>query len=393
MLEFRIFALDPSEKTRCENAQSLMYMMRGFTELWTKPSVDEKNCKISDRNLTATVTAIDPPEPELPATADDLGRAFIIAMEGQYGELESRREKVASFLKAQEFELLYVLKDEVSEQIACKLYPHLYRVENLLRGYLVRFMATHIGSKWWELTASSEMSEKARIRRKNEKVFGKHIENSAYLIDFDELGEIVYEQSSGLLTREAIVHRLTNCPETPDDIKRLKQDIQSNYQKLFKESFADKGFKDKWKLFEALRNKIAHNNLFTASDLADGERLAEELTAIIAEADQEAEKLVISNEEREAIKEQVSARSATIPTLTEEEFLRTLASIEEEFVRRQMFVGFTYFLNNILVPKGYSYFSARDMVGKLEREGRIEVYQVKHPSDASRSTAAIRRAC
>jgi Apea-like HEPN len=305
-LAYQLLALDPAEKTRCKNALSLLYLIRGFTSLWNSPKLDEKHCRISDGALSLSVTAVVDSEPDAPTHTDDFGRAFILTLSGSYDDVESRREPVASFLKDQEFELLYVLRDQESEQIACKLYPHLYRIENLLRGYLIRFMATRIGPNWWELTASSEMSDKAKMRKKNERVFGKHVETSAYLIDFDELGEIVYEQSSGLLTREDIVHRVAGLAETPEAIRALKQDMQSNYQKLFKESFADKNFKDKWKQFESLRNKIAHNNLFTAGDLAAGEQLANELTDIISVADAEAAKLVITSEERDAIREQVS---------------------------------------------------------------------------------------
>ena len=43
-----------------------------------------------------------------------------------------------------------------------------------------------------------------------------------------------------------------------------------------------------------LRNKIAHNNLFTADDLAIGERLAKEIADILSEADAEATNLVIT---------------------------------------------------------------------------------------------------
>src|SRR5437016_2464211 len=148
------------------------------------------------------------------------------------------------------------------------------------------------------MTASSEMTDKAKTRKKNERIFGKHIENSAYLIDFDDLGEIVYEQCSGFLTRDDIVKRIAAVPETPDAIHALKQELQSNYLKLFKESFADKNFKDKWKQFEELRNRIAHNNLFTADDLKKGNLLADEITKIISDADVESAKLVISTEER-----------------------------------------------------------------------------------------------
>lgn len=386
-LTYQLLALDPSEKIRCENAASLLHLIRGFTKLWKKPKVADD--RITDGNTTLSVIAIEEADGSSPR--DELGRAFILSLNGTYNDIEPLREPLAAFLKDQDFELLYVLKDQVSEEIACKLYPHLYRIENLLRGYLIRFMATHIGPSWWELTASSEMADKAKMRKKNEVIFGKHIENGAYLIDFDELGEIVYEQSSGFLTREDIVGRISNLPETPDAIRGLKQEMRSNYHKLFKESFADKDFKDKWKRFEDLRNKIAHNNLFTADDLAVGEKLAKEITEIVSAADTEAQSLVITSEEREAIKEQVIVRNSPILGISEEAFLTELDSqIRTYATKDHGFVGLTKFVSHLRV-KGYPYASSHGMISQLSKTGTIEVYYVPHPFDDERRTAAIRR--
>jgi hypothetical protein len=389
-LVYQLLALDPNEKTRSENAVSLLYLIRGFSKLWDDPRVAETERKILDGAVSLTATEVeDAPDAE---RGEELGRAFLITLNGPYESVEPIREPLASFLKDQDFELLYVLRDQVSEHIACKLYPHLYRIENLLRGYLIRFMATRIGPRWWELTASAEMTDKAKMRKKNERAFGKHIENSAFLIDFDELGEIVYEQSSGFLTREDVVARVTELPETPEAIRGLKQELRSNYLKLFKESFADKQFKDKWKEFEVLRNKIAHNNLFTADDLVVGERLAKEITDIIKAADVEAAKLVITTEEREAIKEQVAkASSWQTAELTETAFLAELDRVQSKFALRNGFVGLTYFVNNVLIPQRYSYASSHAMIQHLSRTGQIEVYYVPHPNDPAKQTAAIRR--
>lgn len=390
-LAYQLLALDPAPKTRCEDSMSLLYLIRGFTNLWSAPQVQEQDCKLID-GLTSLLIVAATPDSEIEEDAGR-GRSFILTLTGPFEQIEPKREPLAAFLKDMDFDLLYVLKDEVSEQIACKLYPQLYRIENLLRGYLIRFMATRIGPRWWELTASTEMADKAKMRKKNERVFGKHIENSAFLIDFDELGEIVYKQSSGFLTREDIVNRVSNLAETPEAIKRLKKELQSNYDKLFKEAFADKGFKDKWKQFEILRNKIAHNNLFTTDDLACGDSLAKDLTSIIFSADAEAQRLVISAEEREAIKEQV-ARAATWQTrdLTEQEFFEELdAALEWANGHEGGFVGLTYFTNNILIPKGYSYFSCHSMIESLNKRGALEIYHVPHPSDPAKKTAALRR--
>lgn len=172
----------------------------------------------------------------------------------------------------------------------------------------------------------------------------------------------------------------------------LKQELRTNYDKLFKDAFAEKGFKDKWKQFESLRNKIAHNNLFTAADLALGEQLAAELSSIITSADAEAQKLVITADEREAIKEQV-ARSATWQTLdlTDEIFFSELDGALSRAAERNLFVGLKWFTNNILIPKGYSYFACHSTIERLRDAGTLEIYYVPHPDDPTKKTAALRR--
>lgn len=390
-IAYQLLALDPAFKTRTEDARSLVYQLRGFSRLWTKNAkIHDSDDKIVDGGCSLLVVPATSSETD--SESSERGRAFILTLTGTYEQMEPKREPLAAFLKDSAFDLIYVLKDEVSETIAVKLYPHLYRIENLLRGYLIRFMATRIGPRWWELTASAEMTGKAKMRKGNERVFGKLIENSAYLIDFDELGELVYKQSSGYLTREDIVGKVTQLAETPDAIRALKQELRTNYDKLFKEAFADKGFKDRWKQFEVLRNKIAHNNLFTAADLSMGEQLAVELTKIIIDADAEAQKLVITADEREAIKEQV-AKSATWQTmdLTDEVFFSELDVALANASQKNLFVGLKWFTNNILIPKGYSYLACHSTIERLSEAGTLEVYYVPHPSDLAKKTAALRR--
>lgn len=386
---YQLLVLDPTGKTRSENATSLMFLIRDFSSLWQAPRVTEADCTIVDGHSKLSVAAI---ERAGALDPDEKTRTFLLTLIGPYEAIEPRREPLAGFLKSLGFELLYVLRDEVSELIACKLYPHLYRVENLLRGYLIRFMATQVGPEWWELTASAEMADKAKMRKKNEKVFGRHVEASAYLIDFDELGELVYEQSSGFLTREDILDRIRGLPETPDAIKALKNELRSNYQKFFKESFADKGFKETWTQFEGLRNKIAHNNLFTADDLARGERLATEITAIISGANTGAAALVITTEEREAIREQVSARNDSLPTVDNSTFLSELESQERFYATKPNgFVGVSKFVNIHLARKGFSPLGSRRALEELKDLGQIEIYHVPNPNDENFPTAALKR--
>ncbi len=232
-LTFEILALDPKEDTKCEDPPALLAMLLGYTRLWQFPSpkVNWKGFTIKDDHKTLHVGHVKSPEDD----STPFGRAFIVTLTGRFDAIEEYREMLAAHLKDIKYGQLYVLKDEVSESISCTLYPYLYRIENQLRRYLSKFMLTRIGPKWWENTVSKEMNLKVSTRKKNERVFGKHVETNAYLIDFDELGELIYEQSSGFVTKEDILKRINQLPETEAAVKAFKNDLQSNYQKLFKE--------------------------------------------------------------------------------------------------------------------------------------------------------------
>lgn len=405
---FQVLALDPSNRTRCDNALSLLHMIRGLSLLWKSPKISETDVRIEDGNASIEIR-----DQAAPVQSKDgrgaVSRAYVIALSGDYDRIERLREPLVEFIKEQSFGHLYVIRDEISEDIACKLYPFLYRIENLLRGYLIKFMATRIGPTWWELTASAEMSDKAKVRKKNELVFGRHVDNSAYLIDFDELGELVYEQSSGFLTREDILKRVTDLEESGDAVRNLKEELRTNYQKYFKQSFADRDFKSKWKRWEGLRNKIAHNNLFTNNDLTEGTALAQEIIAIITNADRSMAGLVISQGEREAIQEQVIAKTEATKAesmplqgegsifgpawkaITEEEFLGELRNQERYYQARPGgFVGLTRFVRFFLGEAGFDYRSSYSMIERLKDAGRMEVYYVENPYDSETRTAALR---
>ena len=406
MPQFQILVLDTGSKTRCATSTDLLYSIRGFGRLWPDhTSVLEKESRIVADAYTIEVSTKEE-NSEQPADRD-LSRAFLVTLEGQIDAIGPLRVPLLEFIRDLSFEHRYVVKDEVSQHIAGELYPYLYRVENLLRGYLTRFMTTRFGGTWWKLNASKEMDDKTKMRRKNDQVFGKLIDNSAYLIDFGELGELVFKQTSGFLTKEDVEKRVMQLPETIDALKSLKAELQTNYHKFFKAAFADKDFQPKWSRWEVLRNKIAHANLFIEEDLTEGKALAEEIIAIITAAEESDAQPIVTRSEREAMQEQVIARTvldepaetfaaepcpnSTIVEVTEQEFLRQLVDQESYYQNKAGgFVGLTRFLRFHLPELGFDETSARRVLKRLQREGKIVVYQVPNPYDSALTTAALR---
>ncbi|MEZ6130351.1 MAG: HEPN domain-containing protein [Planctomycetaceae bacterium] len=387
---FELLAVDHRTSTGCDNATSLMHSLRGVSRLWTNPRIDEATTTINDDGYQVTIAEIAPPNSEDETADAPFGKAFLVRMTGTRDAVGPLRQPLTENLKdRQRFDPLYVVRDDVSHAIASELYPLLYRLENLLRGYLIKFMTVHLGPGWWNVTAPEDVALKAKQRKGNERVFGKHIDNATYLIDFGEVGQMIYEQTSGYLKREDIVKKINQLPETVDAIKELKAELQTNYQKFFKESFADQDFKTKWQAFEALRNKIAHNNLFTAEDLEQGQQLSAEIEEVINKADERTATLIITRQEREAIQDTVSEHTPGLRSISEEEFLNELKQQEDYFAQTNGFVGVTRFIRTHLVSKGYNHVAAYQLLQELDANGVVEVYHVPNPySDFE--TAAIR---
>lgn len=387
MVVFEILAVDTRGASVIKNEKNLFFSLLGNGPLWKNPElVDGK--KIVDGTLTCELRSI--------SADEDLktifSKAFLIRAKGAYSEIEPFRIPVVKYLKDQKFDFVYILTDQASEQIACKLYPLLYQVENLLRHYVIKFMVTRLGPSWWDVTATSELSQKVRNRKNNEPVFGDNVDNKAYLIDFGDLGKMIYAHSSGFMSKEDIVKKLLEVDETPEAIKKFKEQLQSNYQKFFKETFKDKGFQEKWEKLEKLRNKIAHNSLFNEQDLSEGQTIATELIALIKEADKSAEKVALEVEDKTAIKESLVAHGYAFEVITEEEFLKQLEE-REVFYGSQYsdgFVALGLFVKGHLGTLGYDHTASFEVAERLDKQGVIEIYKVMKDEKDDHPVSAVR---
>ena len=305
---------------------------------------------------------------------------YISCEDNNYESIEPKRLKILDHIKHHKFDKIYITKDDVSKSIAEGLYPKIYEVENSLRSYLMTFMVTRIGTKWWEITATSDYQQKAQGRKNNEKHFAQYIDNRAYLIDFGELGKLIYEKNSGFNERNQIVERLKLC-NTVDDLEMLKQEIESNYQKFFKENFKDVKFQEKWEDLERLRHKIAHNNLFINQDKINGNQLADELLKIIETALGNIDEIDMSAIEKEVIKLNIPDKTI----ISEKEFFEELMLIEDRDPTK--FVGVSWFIRECLAPKDFDDQSSYDVLENLILQGKIERYEVPF---GARSTPAIK---
>jgi hypothetical protein len=349
--------------------------------------------RIDGDDLSVSVKAVD----AAPASEIVSQSAFFIDVEGEFDALEKFRLPLVAHIRAQEIHIIYVLFDEVSEEIARKIYPLINKIENRLRGYLIKFFVTKVGPNWWNLTADAEMRKKAHERRQNERVFSQHIDNKAYLIDFGEIGKIVYAQSSGFLDKEDIIERVMSLDATANAVNALQRDLESNYTKFFKETFKDNDFQGKWIQLAVIRHKVAHNNLFTKEDLNVARAICESLTEILDTAEDKIDEIVFSKDEQMAVEEMITERlTDSIQDDQEypyspisESYLLSELEQEQEFSNvRGGYVGLSRFVTDHLGSKKFDYATSFALINNLERRGIVEIYDVT--TEAGHSAKAVR---
>lgn len=385
-LEYELLCVDNVGKCVVKAEQELCYALMSNSSLFENPRLKHDNTQIEDRDqgLNIQIAKVDPDD----EVKDQIGTGFIVRISAQFQFLEPFRLKILSHLKELKFEHIYVLTDEASSNIANDIYPEINKVENSLRRYLIKFLVTKLGPNWWSLTADSEMKKKVINRKNNETNFSSKADSKAYLIDFGELGKIVYSQSSGFISRDDIYTKVMEMDETQEAIAALTIELQSNYNKFFKESFKDQNFQQKWEKLEKIRHKVAHNSLFVETDRITAKELTEDLEKIIRDAEEKIAAVQFSSDDRDAIRDVIASESS-LRVISKSEMLSKLrASKRFTDENGYEFMGLKSFVVNYLGPMGYDFKSSYDLIDQLEQEGYLEIYE-HHGEGHERSVKAI----
>jgi uncharacterized protein with HEPN domain len=337
--------------------------------------------------------------------------AFIIHVESRdFGSMEEFRVRLLRHLKTTlSFSHIRILSDDVSTYIANRLYPEINRVENLLRRYLTKFFIQRVGINWWEATATRTMIEKVKMRGDRKDDFSELVDSDVALADFDDLGELIYKQTSGFNQPEKIISKLISL-KNMDELRHFQNELQGNYTKYFKEFFQDKHFEQRWRELLRIRNKVAHQGAFFQYDLERGLALSETLTEIITEAEAKIDEIVFSVEEKEAIRNATIAADTIAATeslepetdpnyfrgglkglkvlgkisipereryITEEE---ALDELEEALnAKYNHYVGLKWFVTTYLAGKGFVVTASYSMINIMIDKGVIELYEVRIP--------------
>jgi len=369
--KYEVLCVDSKGLSSVKAEINMRYALLSNSDMFVEPKLNNRTIYDNKKNISIEVAKVsnDTVESSVPSNS------YLINVKGGFDDVESVRIKLIEHLKTLNMEHIYVLRDDISSSIANDIYPLINDVENSLRRYLVKFLVTKFGPNWWKMTANSDMQQKAVGRRNNETVFSKNIDNNAYLIDFNELGRIIYSQSSGYIDRDVIVNRVINTPDDINDFKKLKEEIQSNYNKFFKETFKDNKFQQKWEQLEKIRHKVAHNNLFVISDKAEAESLVEQLRSIIEDADEKISALQLSDDEKADFQESIAVDNNYQKLSKEEMFRRLKKSYSRTLSQGYDFLGLKSFVVSYLGAQGYDINHCYELVDQLESEGAIDIYE------------------
>jgi len=378
-LSYEILCVDVLGDCVAQNERALCYALLSHSDMFQDAKLTN-DYTITDekQSLVITVSHVDPDQ----EVKDALQSAFLIRAKGSFSVIEPLRLKLLSHLKDQKFEHQYVLMDEVSSNLANEIYPKINSVENSLRKYLIKFLVTKLGPNWWSVTADAEMQKKIVSRKNNESNFSHKADGKAYLIDFGELGKIVYAQSSGFISRDDIYSKVMAMDESPESVRMLKQELQSNYTKFFKDTFKDKNFQQKWEELEKIRHKVAHNSLFVQNDLVQATSLSTELMLIIDEANRKIDELKFSPDEREALRDSIVSTSHAFKVITKDELIARLKDSEKwADTEANGFVGLVSFVKNHLGNHQlkFDYNASFEVIHQMESEGVLQIYDHSQP--------------
>lgn len=282
---FELLVIDENGKSEITAEKKLLQAIDFSEKVWEDSRiennriVDDKlklQLKVKSADLTGSLSEM------------EYSSVFFITVRGSsFESLEAFRKRILVHLRKLGFMHTRILRDDISTELALSIYPLINRVENQLRSFLVKFFIQKVGIAWWDVTAPKTVQEKVKLRTGNEPVFTGYIDCDVTLCDFDDLGELIYKQTTGFNSPDKIVDKIMNTNST-EELDKLKSELQGNYTKYFKESFQDKLFDKKWKQLFAVRNKVAHNNLMTIED----KQIAEENSSYIETVIEEAEKLI-----------------------------------------------------------------------------------------------------
>lgn len=192
---------------------------------------------------------------------------YIICLENNY--LDRLKIIVKKFIKTKH-KTVFWLYDSESEFLATKLYPRIFKVENLARKFIIMVMNRKFGIHWWKLV-SLKIQKKHKSRFVGYKAIidnFKDVDERLMSIDTGDLLNILSNKVMKWESSEENIMELTQPNLHLENLAKILQRQQVVYSDWWQTIFSPllpESFLADFKIFELNRNHIAHNKLIDKS--------------------------------------------------------------------------------------------------------------------------------
>ena len=275
--------------------------------------------------------------------------------------LESLKFAIKRIIK-DDWEKIEWMADQDSECLATDLYPELFRTENLIRRMISEFMTKYYGASWWDAFVPIDIKKKYASRMSGYKGTAPgyaNIDDHLLSIDIGDLNTIIgYKHLKWIPVFDETINLMVNGQTEWKDGK-VQEVLKS--QAVIETDFWDKHFSKYLPnnfpvllgIYEKNRNHVAHNKLLDRQAYQSIKKNTEEVKSCVTQALKKIAKLIISQEERERIDEELTEREAgyeeimeseagveirhndEIQGILEDAFIHVCANIEEELRFRE----------------------------------------------------------
>jgi hypothetical protein len=207
-------------------------------------------------------------------------------------------------------QLPQTLWDDISYYYSIQAYPVIHEIENILRKLITKFMLINIGTGWTVNSIPDDFkSSKKSSAGSNTSKPSNH--NLLYDADFIQLSNFLFDEYREIDVPDLISKLKSIGTEGTNEntIEEIKKFIpKSNWQKHFQEHINCEAefLKKRWLRLYDLRCKIAHNNTFTKTDLAETLTIVNEIKPTLIDATNKLDVIKISENEKEKLTDELN---------------------------------------------------------------------------------------
>lgn len=394
VFKFELLCVDSNQRASITTERGLKYNLMSNEKIWKDAVYDDRY--LEDRKLGIKLYA------EAINQADNGKNGFArttfkISMVGVFDVIESLRYEIVQHIKSMNFDKVFVLTDEISENIAQNIYPQINKVENALRKYLIM---------WLEEQGQQSLSDAFMVWKSDNRNVGFDTtgnnfialtDNRVYQINFHDLGEMADSTNEMTADYDQVINLIEEAEEI-GDLQKIKDYIRAN-SSVGNDILQRGYFKQKWQALSRIRQKTVDNHLLVLQDYVEAEKLIDELLIMLDDATNQIfepvkPKITIERPVSKPVYQSPSPSfNPMMYILTEEELLKAFDETQHWASRTaDGFVGLKHFLVNVLGNKrGFAYAPSAAMVNALVDRGVFEIFDVPSNSGGAYNVKAIRR--